>query len=108
MVWLFQQQDRDSIPNWYTINYPTTLQAHNETQWPTAACRWQFALRDYFLKNKIIFPEWIDFNVQTRKHYMNNQLMQYEKFDVCYSCDEVEIETSSQKEIWIYVTIKSS
>ena len=38
---------------------------------------------------------------------MNNQLMQYEKFDVCYSCDEVEIETSSQKEIWIYVTIKS-
>ena len=40
---------------------------------------------------------------------MNNQLMRYEKFDVCYSCDEVyEIEMSLQKEIWIYVTIKSS
>ena len=43
MVWLCWLQDRDSMPNWYTINHPTT---HNEIQWPTAARRWQFALRD--------------------------------------------------------------
>ena len=34
------------MPNWYTINYPTTLHTHNETQKPTAARRWHFALRD--------------------------------------------------------------
>ena len=39
MVWLYWLQDRDSMPNWYTINHPTTLHTHNETQWPTAACR---------------------------------------------------------------------
>ena len=44
MVWLYWLQDRDSIPNWYTINHPTTLHTHNETQWPTAARRWHFAL----------------------------------------------------------------
>ena len=46
MVWLYWLQDRDSMPNWYTINHPTTLHTHNETQWPTAARRWQFALQD--------------------------------------------------------------
>ena len=46
MVWLYWLQDRDSIPNWYTINHPTKLHAHNETQWPTAARRWHFAQRD--------------------------------------------------------------
>ena len=46
MVWLYCLQDRDSMPNWYTINHPTTLHTHNETQWPTAARRWHFALRD--------------------------------------------------------------
>ena len=46
MVWLYWLQDRDSMPNCYTINHPTTLHTHNETQWPTAARRWHFALRD--------------------------------------------------------------
>ena len=46
MVQLYWLQGRDSMPNWYTINHPTTLQTHNETQWPTAACRWHFALQD--------------------------------------------------------------
>ena len=31
MVWLYWLQDRDSMPNWYTINHPTTLHTHNET-----------------------------------------------------------------------------
>ena len=30
------------MPNWYTINHLTILHTHNETQLPTAACRWQF------------------------------------------------------------------
>ena len=47
MVWLYWLQDRDSMPNWYTINHPTTLHTHNESQWPTAACWWHFALRMY-------------------------------------------------------------
>ena len=29
---LYWLQDRDSMPNWYTINHPTTLHTHNETQ----------------------------------------------------------------------------
>ena len=33
------------MPNWYTINQPTTLQ-YNEIQWPTAARWWHFSLRD--------------------------------------------------------------
>jgi hypothetical protein len=46
MVWLYWLQDRDSMPNCYTINHPTTLHTHNETKRPTAARRWQFVLRD--------------------------------------------------------------
>ena len=46
MVWLYWVQDRDSMPNWRTINHPTTLQTHNETQWPTVSRRWHFALQD--------------------------------------------------------------
>ena len=35
MVWLYWLQDRDSIPNWYTINHPTTL----HIQWnPVTHC----------------------------------------------------------------------
>jgi hypothetical protein len=35
MVWLYWLQDRDSMPNWYTINHPTTL----HTQWnPVTHC----------------------------------------------------------------------
>ena len=30
----------------YTVNHPTTLHTHNETQLPTAACQWNFALWD--------------------------------------------------------------
>jgi hypothetical protein len=44
IVWLYWLQDRDSMPNWYTINHPTTMHTHNETQWPTAARQWHFAL----------------------------------------------------------------
>ena len=29
MVWLYWLQDRDGMPNWYTINHPTTLHANN-------------------------------------------------------------------------------
>ena len=43
---LYWLQDRDSMPNSYTINHLTTLHTHNETQWPTAARRWHFALQD--------------------------------------------------------------
>ena len=50
MVWLYWLQDRDSMPNWYTINHPTTLHTHNETQWPAAACRWQLIFH-YNLNN---------------------------------------------------------
>ena len=46
MVWLSWLQDKDSMPNWYNINHPTTLHSHNETQWPTAAPWWHFVLRD--------------------------------------------------------------
>ena len=46
MVWLYWLQDRDSMPNWYNINHPTTLHTHNETKWPTAPCRWHFEWRD--------------------------------------------------------------
>ena len=46
MVWLYWLQDRYSMPSLYTINYPTTLPIHIETQWPTAARRWHFAPRD--------------------------------------------------------------
>ena len=42
MVWLY----RDSMPNRYTINHPTTLHTHKETQWPNAAHGWHFALQD--------------------------------------------------------------
>ena len=31
MVWLYWLQNGDTMPNWYTINHPTTLHAHNET-----------------------------------------------------------------------------
>ena len=37
MVWLYWLQDRDCMPNWYTINHPTKLPTQNDTQWPTAA-----------------------------------------------------------------------
>ena len=43
MVWLHLLQDRDSIPNWYTIIHPKALHTHIETQWPTA-CLWHFML----------------------------------------------------------------
>ena len=46
MVWLYRLQDRESMPNWHTINHPRTLHTHNETQWPTATCRWHIALQD--------------------------------------------------------------
>ena len=46
MVWLYWLHNRDSMPNWYTINHPTTLHTHNETQWPTTARGWHFVLRD--------------------------------------------------------------
>ena len=46
MVWLYWLQDRDSMTNWYTINHPTTLHTQYETQRPTTAHRWHFALRD--------------------------------------------------------------
>ena len=46
MVWLYWLQDRDSVPNWYNINHPTTF----HTQWnPVTHCtavRWHFALQD--------------------------------------------------------------
>ena len=32
MVRLYWLQDRDSMPNWYSINHPTTLHTQNETQ----------------------------------------------------------------------------
>ena len=32
MVGLYWLEDRDSMPNWYTINHPTTLHTHNEIQ----------------------------------------------------------------------------
>ena len=50
MVCLYWLQVRDSMPNWCTITHPTTLQTHNETQRPTAACQWHFALRDVFCR----------------------------------------------------------
>ena len=34
MVWLYWLQDRDIMPNWYTINHRTTLHTHNETSDP--------------------------------------------------------------------------
>jgi hypothetical protein len=34
MVRLYWLQDRDSMPNLYTINHPTTLHTHNEINWP--------------------------------------------------------------------------
>ena len=37
MVRLYFPQDRDTVPNWYNINHPTTLHAHNEIQWLTVA-----------------------------------------------------------------------
>jgi hypothetical protein len=46
MVWLYWLQNRDSMPNWYTINHPTTLHTHNETQLPTVALRWHLVLQD--------------------------------------------------------------
>ena len=55
MVWLYWLQDRYSIPNWYTINHPTALHTQNETQWPTAARRWHFALRDVSRKQSYHF-----------------------------------------------------
>ena len=45
MVWLYWLQDSNSMSNWYTINHPSTLHTHTETQWPTAARLWHFALR---------------------------------------------------------------
>ena len=33
MVWLYWLQDRDSMPNWYTINHPTTLHTQNYLWW---------------------------------------------------------------------------
>ena len=45
MVWLYWLQDRDSMPIWYTINHPTTLHTHSETQWPIAAHQWHFVLQ---------------------------------------------------------------
>ena len=38
MVWLYWLQDRDSMPNWYTINHPATLHTQNETV--THCCSW--------------------------------------------------------------------
>ena len=46
MVWLYRLQDRDSMPNWYTINHPKTLHTHNETQWPH---RWNPNKRTLFM-----------------------------------------------------------
>ena len=46
MVWFYCIQDRNSMPIRYTINHSTTLNTHDETQWPTAARQWHFMLRD--------------------------------------------------------------
>ena len=46
MVWLYWLQDRDNMPNPYTINHSTTLHIHNETHWPIATRQWHFVLGD--------------------------------------------------------------
>ena len=43
MLWLWRLQDRDSVHVQYTILQHFT---HNGIQWPTAARRWHFVLRD--------------------------------------------------------------
>ena len=56
MVLLYWLQDRDSMPNWYNINHPTTLHIHNETQWPNAAHGWHFALQDVSHRQNLATP----------------------------------------------------
>ena len=46
MVWLYWLQDRDSMPNWYTINHLTILHTHNETQ------LWNWIRNIFILKSR--------------------------------------------------------
>ena len=46
MVWLYWLQDRDSMPNWYTINHLTILHTHNETQ------LWNWIQNIFILKSR--------------------------------------------------------
>jgi hypothetical protein len=51
MVWLYWLQDRDSMPNWYTINHPTTLHTYNHQKY------WELAE----LENEVFWVGHFDF-----------------------------------------------
>ena len=57
MVWLYWLQGRDSMPNRYSLNHLTILHTHNETQWPTAACRWQFVCCGMYPSGKVAISQ---------------------------------------------------
>ena len=59
-------QDRDSMPNCYTINHPTTLHTHNETQWLTAAHWWQHLATPGFPSVPILSTSSVQMSYQRR------------------------------------------